>query len=258
MRLLTKFRRTIALLGLWNTVLFVVSRTVDTVTTSRLRLVKYYFVAQPVTTSSASSHSEISRMGSFTLNWVGADCPALEQIERPASVLAARFAQGARCLLATNDNGEFAGFLWFVIGPYNEDEVRARFIPQPEGQAAWDFDVTIAPRFRMGRLFSYLWHAAQTGMAKSGVLFSFSRISAFNSASLASHQRLGGRIVGHATFLCLGGFQLMISSLKPRLHLSWRYDSSPELRVGGHEFWVDPYLMPKPAAISSALKNPGL
>ena len=239
MDLVTKFRRTIVLLGWWNTVLFVVSRIVDTVTASRLRLVKYYFVAQPVTALSARGYSGISRTGSFTLSWVGADCPFFAQVERPSSVLAARFAQGARCLLATYGSGEFAGFLWFMIGPYDEDEVRARFIPQPDGRAAWDFDVAIAPRFRMGRLFSYLWQAAQAEMAASGVVFSFSRISAFNAASLASHQRLGAHIVGQATFLYVGRLQWMVSSMRPRCHWSWREDQRPEIVIS-HDIHMVP------------------
>ena len=233
--LVDKFRRTSVVLGLWNTVLFAVSRVLDSATGSRFRLVRYYFVAQPVTLLSASDYSEISRTGPFTLSWVDADCPDFSQTERPASVLAARFAQGARCLMATyGAHKEFAGFIWFVIGSYDEDEVRARFMPQPVGQTSWDFDVSIAPRFRMSRLFSYLWRAANAEMSSLGVTCSFSRISAFNATSLTSHQRLGGFVMGKATFLCVGKLQLMISTLYPRLHISWCDRQRPEIKLASN------------------------
>lgn len=242
--LITKFREKKVHLELWNTALFIMSRVLDTVTISNLRLIKYYLFAQPITAqpitmSLASDHYGISQVGSFTLSWVGADCPVFAQTERSSSVLAARFDQGARCLLATHSSsGEFAGFLWFVVGPYDEDEVRARFISQPVDTTAWDFDVAIVPRFRMSRLFSYLWRVAMAEMCAIGVTHSLSRISAFNATSRNSHQRLGGLVVGQATFICAGRIQLMISSLKPCLHISWCDKQRPKILVSSniHQF----------------------
>lgn len=228
---ISKFRRAVTHLGWWDATLFAVARILLVVTASRVRLVKYYFVVQPVKAPRADRRSATSRSGVFQLQWVDLNCPVFAQVERPPEVLAARFAQGARCLLATRVNGEFAGFLWFVIGPYEEDEVRARFIPQPIGRAAWDFDVAIAPRFRVGRLFSYLWETANVEMQAAGVLGSMSRISAFNAASLAAHQRLGARIVGQAIFICAGRFQWIVSSLRPRYYWSWRIDQRPEIII---------------------------
>ncbi|HKP66213.1 MAG TPA: hypothetical protein VJX31_06275 [Casimicrobiaceae bacterium] len=146
-------------------------------------------------------------------------------------MIAARFAQGACCLAATVHGNELAGFLWFVVGAYDEDEVRARFVPAPRGKAAWDFDVTIMPRYRMGRLFGYLWQRATVELTQRGVTSSVSRISAFNPASIASHRRLGARIVGNALFLCFGPVQLMRASHAPRWHLSWRDDQRPTLEI---------------------------
>ncbi len=235
MSLAAKFQQTKTLLGLWDTILFAASRAIDITTSSRLRLLKYYFIAQPITEQFIQDSAEVSRISPFTLSWVQSDCPVFTQVERPSLVLNARFAKNAHCLLATHgDDKKFAGFLWFIVGPYDEDEVRARFIPQPSGITAWDFDVTIAPRFRMGRLFSYLWRAANMEMRTLGITHSLSRISAFNAASLASHQRLGGTIVGQATFLCAGRFQLMASSLRPYLHLSWLNTQRPEILVSSN------------------------
>jgi hypothetical protein len=152
-------------------------------------------------------------------------------VERPASVIASRFAQGARCLAAIAEGSHLAGFLWFVVGPYDEDEVRVRFVPGPQGAAAWDFDVSIQPRYRMGRLFSYLWHRAGLELAALGVRHTVSRVSAFNAASIASHRRLGSCVVGGAFFVCVGRWQLMKSSVAPKWHLSWRDDQRPVITV---------------------------
>jgi hypothetical protein len=119
-----------------------------------------------------------------------------------------------------------------VAGPYDEDEVRARFVPVPAGQACWDFDVTILPDFRMSRLFGLLWTRASEELSSTGIRWTVSRISAFNGGSIASHRRLGAKIVGTALFLCAGRWQLMGSTLRPKLHLSWREDQRPVMPVG--------------------------
>jgi hypothetical protein len=218
---LAKLREYVATLGVANTLLYVASRLAYGASAGRVRIIKYYFTAQPVIVT-ATAHSK-----TFAFVWATRDAPQFAQIERPPDVIAARFAQGARCLMATTQDGGLAGFLWFVVGPYDEDEVRARFVPAPAGQAAWDFDVAILPSFRMGRLFSYLWSAAACELAGQGVRQTVSRISAFNAVSIASHRRLGARIVGQATFVCVGRLQLMRASVAPRWHLSWRRDQRP-------------------------------
>jgi hypothetical protein len=88
------------------------------------------------------------------------------------------------------------------------------------------------PRYRMGRLFGYLWRRAGVELASRGVTSSVSRISAFNPGSIASHQRLGARIVGNALFVCAGPLQLMHASTGPRRwHFSWRDDQRPTLEI---------------------------
>lgn len=227
MGVLSKFRETAASIGLWNAILFALSRLAATLVGNRVRIVKYYFMVQPVV---APDRARSTRSATFDFAWVGADCALFAQIERPPSVIAARFAQGARCLVAAN-KGQLAGFLWFVIGPYEEDEVRACFVPGPAGRAAWDFDVMIMPQYRLGRLFSYMWNGASAELAANGVEHTMSRISAFNAASIASHRRLGARIVGQAVFLCLGRLQLMRASVAPHWHVSRRLDERPVLLI---------------------------
>lgn len=227
MGLLAKFSETAAAIGYWNALLFSTSRLSGALFRNRIRIVKYYFTAQPV---KVPDDERWTRPGTFDFSWADHDCRLLQQADRPAPTLRSRFAQGARCLVAAKQD-ELAGFLWFVTGPYEEDEVRARFVPGPAGAAAWDFDVMVMPQYRMGRLFSYLWARANAELAAHGVRHTMSRISAFNASSLASHKRLGASIVGSALFVCIGPLQLMLSSLPPRWHFAWRPDQRPTLVV---------------------------
>jgi hypothetical protein len=224
----TGFRDRVATIGIANTCLYATSRLLGVLFKGRIRIVKYYFMAQAV---SAQATETSKRRGAFTFEFVGPESPVFRGVDRPATVIAARFAQGARCLAATDREAQFAGFLWFVIGSYEEDEVRARFDPGPAGQAAWDFDVSIVPRYRMGRLFGYLWERASAELAMHGVRHSLSRISAFNGPSLASHRRLGARILGQALFVCIGRVQLMKSTVAPKWHFSWHEERRPVLAI---------------------------
>ena len=221
-------RATAAAIGWGDALLYALSRVLAAATRGRVRIVKYDFVVQPVRLPPAGA---ATRTGKFTLDWAGRGSPLFAQIERPPAVIASRFDQHARCIAASVEGGRLAGFLWFVVGPYDEDEVRVRFVPAPEGAAAWDFDVTILPEYRMGRLFAALWGRAGAELATLGVRYTCSRISAFNATSLAAHQRLGARKVGSATFVCCGRVELMACSLGPQYRLTWRDDQRPVLIV---------------------------
>jgi hypothetical protein len=216
-------------LSWWNAASFVMSRTLETLTSGRSRIIKYHLVAQP-TASISERHS--GRPGSKRLKVEIAtpDHPVVMQFPRPQAVIARRFASGARCFVATL-GGEFAGFLWIQEGAYEEDEVRCVFVPEPAQTVAWDFDVYVQPRFRMGRAFSELWAGACRHLADRGVEWTVSRISAFNHRSLQVHDRLGARKVGSAFFLAIGGLQLSLFSTWPLVHFSASVRSRPVVRV---------------------------
>lgn len=101
-------------------------------------------------------------------------------------------------------DGEFAGFLWFIQGDYDEDEVRCTFRPEPPDESVWDFDVFVSSRHRMSPVFLKLWEAANRRLSEEGVQCACSRISAFNPRSRAAHERLGANRVGGVVFLCVG------------------------------------------------------
>jgi hypothetical protein len=227
-RVLREINATAAMIGWFDTFLYVTSRGLSAISGNRVRIIKYYFMSQPI---GAETTRSAARARSFTIAFTGPGSALFSQVARPVAVIDARFAQGARCLAATDGQGQFAGFLWFVIGAYDEDEVRVRFEPRPRGMTAWDFDVSIVPRYRLSRLFAYLWERASVELASCGVRHSLSRISAFNGASLSSHRRLGARSVGDAVFFCMGSVQLMRSTLASGWHLSWREDQRPVLSI---------------------------
>ena len=121
--------------------------------------------------------------------------------------------------------------LWLCLGPYDEDEVRCRFVCEPEENTVWDFDVYVCPEARAGFVFARLWDEANAFLGKRGIAWSISRISAFNPGSLASHAGLGARRTAAATYLKLGRWQIMVADVPPYVHLSTDPVSVPRLRV---------------------------
>lgn len=214
-------------LGLGAGTLYASARVLARVSRGRIRLRAYYLVAQPV----AAEPALPARRGrTIEVREIGL-AQALElPVDRPRAVIERRMRHGARCLVARSD-GRFLGFLWFQLGPYEEDEVRCRFVPAPEGLASWDFDVFVQPSARLGFAFARLWDEANALLAQHGIRWSLSRISAFNASSLAAHRRLGLKRLGTAAFLCVGDTQLMLSTLKPFIHIALRADARPKLEL---------------------------
>lgn len=183
----------------------------------------YLFVAQPV----ADQPLLPARRGrSIEVRQLDPRDPALLSLPLDRAVLAYRAGQGAICFGAFKDGG-IIGCLWLCLGPYEEDEVRCRYRPLPPGKASWDFDVYLVPEHRSGLGFARLWDEANAFLRQRGVLISWSRISAFNPSSLASHRRLGARVAGRATFLRLGPCEVMLATLPPHRHLSFRSKDRP-------------------------------
>jgi hypothetical protein len=210
--------------GWFNTGLFVLNWLLATVSKGQVRLYRYYFIAQPV---AKEPLLEQRRGKKIEVRLIQEQDEIIEQFPRPASAIQARFEQGAKCLVAVKD-GRFIGFLWLLIGSYQEDEVRARYSPLPANRSAWDFDVYVAPDFRMGLAFLRLWDQANRVLSENHISWSCSRISAFNAGSLAAHARLGTVFMGSTIFFCVGGYQLTFASISPYFHFSCRRGSFPE------------------------------
>ncbi len=220
--------------GWFNTSLFVLSRVLSVVSRGYLCLYKYHLVAQPVVTTPLMPPG---RGKKIQIRLIQEHDEIVKEFPRPAKAIHARFKQGAKCLVAVKE-GQFIGFLWLLMGSYEEDEVRARYVPLPEGQAAWDFDVYVAPDFRLGLTFLRLWDQANRILCDHGILWSCSRISAFNTGSLGAHARLGTLSLGSAIFFRAGQWQITLASVSPYFHLSRHSGSSPEFRLNTRDFQI--------------------
>lgn len=214
-------------IGLTDTMLYAFARVLSGASGGRVRLVRYHIVAQPLGGDAAPALRPDPKT---RVEPVGPDSPLVGRFPRPPEVIAGRFRSGAVCLAATIDGG-FAGYLWWSHGRYLEDEVRCEYrLTMPE-RSVWDFDVYVEPRYRLGRTLARLWAAAGEHLTQSGVGWTFSRISAFNPASLAAHARLGAVRCRSLTFLVLGPMQLMFQSRWPVLHLSVHDGHQPTVNL---------------------------
>ncbi len=227
-RIRDSFKATVKTLGWINGPLYLLTRGLDRISGGRVRIVKYDLAVQPLGEGFPLPYRRSAKM---ELRELREGDPLLEHIGHPAAVIAARFRQGGRCLAAVCGD-ELAGFLWWVEGAYEEDEVRCRFVPAPAEVSVWDFDVYVAPSYRGGMVFARLWGAANHDLSARGFRQSCSRISAFKPESLAAHGRLGARVVSKALFFCVGGVELMFATRYPWMHLSLSRASRPALRVG--------------------------
>lgn len=231
MTLLTSFKKTknsfsqvLKELGWIDTGIFISNKLLRLVSQDKLRIYKYYLVIQPVRDK---PYLPPHRGKEIKIRLIDKTDTVISSFPRPLHVIESRFNCGAKCLVAFKDD-RFIGFLWLQLGPYQEDEVRARFIPLPENRAAWDFDVFIVPEYRFGLAFTRLWDEANNLLSNSDIYWSYSRITATNSVSLKSHLRQNAECLGSAHFLCSDKWQLTVASLFPYFHLSFHENSYPK------------------------------
>lgn len=211
-------------LGPINASLYLFHLALSVPTGGRAKVERFIFVAQPIHDMPLLLPGKAATSMARQLN---PDDPLLTQSPRSTEVIADRFAQGAICL-AIVKNDILQAFLWLIHKHYDEDVARVRFILPSSGKAVWDFDVYVAPAYRLSYTFLKLWDTANAHLREHGVRWSLSRISAFNAGSLSSHSKLGARPIGSATFIIAGPLQIMTSSLSPKFHLSFG-QSRPKL-----------------------------
>jgi len=218
-----RIRQTIRQLGWLNGCLYALHRFLASISRGRVRLHKYYFVAQPI---SVKRWLPPPRGASLEVRRVTESDPIIKDFPRPDWAIPYRFKQGAVCL-AGFKAGQFIGFLWFTLGAYQEDEVHCRYVPLPKGTSAWDFDVYLHPEHRNGIAFLKLWDEANSFLAARNIRWSLSRISAFNRNSMLSHARMGASRIGAATFLSIASCQLSVATVRPYFHFSTHPGSFP-------------------------------
>jgi hypothetical protein len=221
--------------GLVDAPLYLLARLLPRVFGRHVRLVKYDYWVQPV-----PEHPLMpARPGATPIRQVLPGDVEVAQIPRDPQLVAQRFANGNFCLGAVR-NGRLAGYMWLSTGPYEEDEVRARYELAPAGRAAWDYDIFLQPDERGGLLFVRLWDAAYEFLRRGGYRWCLSRISSFNLASSASQARMGARRLGWAVFLVVFGWQLMISSVAPYVYAALPRGRRPVIRLDAEASRSDP------------------
>lgn len=215
-------------LGPATAICYLLDRMLRRLSAGRASVIRYVLTMQPL---EVPPRLPARRGGSIR---VAAEDPVAvnaTQRLRPDHAIRHRVEQGAICLVARAANGEFLGWIWFVPGPFDEDEVRVRYALVPVQRVAWDLDVWVEPAQRLGFVFAALWDAAAEGLRERGFAWTASRVSAYNLGSLNAHRRLGAREVGVVTFLTLGSWQCRIA----RRPFGWRCTgargSTPELRL---------------------------
>lgn len=154
--------------------------------------------------------------------------PEIQLMPARPDVKEIRFEQGAMCLGAYQRD-TLIGYIWLSFGDYREDEVRCTYVLPADHPAVFDFDLYVMPEKRMGIGFLGVWHGANQHLQDRGIRYTFSRVTRFNTASRRSHARLGARRVGVAVFLKLWGLQLMVSAIRPYIHVSVRGRKAPRL-----------------------------
>lgn len=166
---------------------------------------RYYIVSQPVKVDIIKIEN---KPRNFILRRLTATChDVIDQMPRDNILLHQRLLDNAFCFYSMN-GGHLSGMLWFRKYSYTEDEVSCIYRLSPPDVLVWDFDVFIDKKYRMGVLFYKLWNEAMIRLMADGIKYTVSRISAFNTNSVRSHQRLGASIVGVITFLVIKNYQI--------------------------------------------------
>lgn len=225
--ILRRVRDAIRTWGAFATCLYALDRVLARISNGKAHVHFYRLELQPVP---AKPLLPAHRGRKFVIRELQADDAAHATGPRPAAAIAARYAQGSRCLGAFLD-GQFVGQIWLQFDSYREDEVRCQFCLLPADQVAWDYDVYVDPSQRASFLFARLWDTAFELLRERQIAWTASRISVFNTGSLASHGRLGARETGRAIFCVLGKLQVMLASTPPFVHFSWSGSVVPELRI---------------------------
>lgn len=226
-----------ARMGWLDTWLVILNRLLVKGSRGTINIYKYQLVAQPV---SNKPFLTPTRGRKIVIRQIDRYDPVIQFFPRPISTIHERFKNGAICLVAFKGE-KFVGFIWLMFGAYEEDEVRARYIPLPAKRAAWDFDVYVDSDHRLGFTFLRLWDEANQLLSENGFEWSCSRISSFNPDSLRSHTGLGAVVLGKATFIRLAGWQITLASIRPYINISFNSNYFPQ-------FFLD----------TSQLKNPFL
>lgn len=187
----------------------------------------YSIVAQPVAAPRLRASADFDARVATRWEEIA---EAQAEFPAPETVVRERLAQGSICILLYK-KGVPVAWAWTALNAYLEDEVRCRFIPAPTDSTAWDFDVYVLPQHRGTMTFVRLWDALNVFYRERNRQWTFSRISRFNITSINSHQGMGALKIANVLFFVVGRMQILISPMRPYMHISFSDRSVPSVPV---------------------------
>lgn len=137
----------------------------------------------------------------------------------PAHTLLERFSRGDGGVAAIRKN-QLAGYAWWAVQSYQEQEVRCTFEWEGGRESVFDFDVHVRPEHRMGLGFMAVWDALAEQLRREGVRYSYSRISRFNIGSQRAHARLGASAIGRVLFMRAGPLTVALTGQVPYVRVA--------------------------------------
>lgn len=141
------------------------------------------------------------------------------EFKRPKAAIDSRFERGSVCVAGRTDQG-VAGYLWLHFGRLRERMFACDFEGLPAGRTCWDYDLEIAPQYRLGRTFARLWDETFRVLRERGIAHTASWIHCANLASRRSHERMGATRVGWLILLDVFGFKMALASSRPFLRFA--------------------------------------
>lgn len=140
---------------------------------------------------------------------------------RRPDVIAERFRNGSICIAATK-GGELLGFMWLQFGSMYAPDLQMRLDLGNRSDLAWDYDIFIRPKYRLGKVFGRLWAEANEELRRRGCIGTLSSVLIENGGSVRAHVRLGAKKIGWVVMIRIGRARINISSLRPWVSLSGR------------------------------------
>ncbi|MFT3967174.1 MAG: hypothetical protein QM690_14965 [Sphingobium sp.] len=148
------------------------------------------------------------------------------RIDADAATQAERFAAGMTCLGLFDRHDALLGVTWLGRDMHEETVLRIRF-RLPSG-SAWDGGLWIDEERRIGRAFPALWAGVRQWLEAEGLHQTISSIADYNAASIASHRRLGARVIGQVGVIRIGRLQCTLGG-RPRAR--WTCARWPEITL---------------------------
>jgi len=141
------------------------------------------------------------------------------EFKRPKAAIDSRFERGSVCVAGRTDKG-IAGYLWLHFGRLRERMFACDFEGLPAGRTCWDYDLEIAPQYRLGRTFARLWDETFRVLRERGIAHTASWIHCANLSSRRSHERMGATQAGWLILLDVFGFKMALASSRPFLRFA--------------------------------------